>query len=279
MRLLLVAAMTLAMPCAISAQAQRAKSRAAAGDRDQLGMTCAQILAMSSADWVAHFDEKATDAGSSQEKVVRAAGVYGKCYDARTDRLAASLGRKGSGPPMGARANFRELEQALQSFTTKALAANDPPADVVKTAYAGLYEKQFRYEFYKSSEEMAASHGAGAKRSGGAAAQLRSPNEAAADSRNAVAATPTKAPTSDSGSGQSAAGTAAEDADPMSMAKNHFGELLDALSEDKMHELHSSFGDIVSRGEMSEEMRLAVYQYAIFVLEPATAQPFSAPPF
>ena len=65
----------------------------------------------------------------------------------------------------------------------------------------------------------------------------------------------------------------------MTAAKNHFGELLDALPEDKMHELHAAFGDIVSRGEMSEATRLAAYRYAIFVLEPATAQPFSGPPF
>ena len=65
----------------------------------------------------------------------------------------------------------------------------------------------------------------------------------------------------------------------MTAAKNRFGELLDALPDDKMHALHSAFGDIVSRGEMSEETGLAVYRYAIFLLEPENAEPFSPPPF
>ena len=56
---------------------------------------------------------------------VRAITVYGKCYDARTNQLAASLGKAGRGPLMGATGNFREFQKALDDFTAKALAATD----------------------------------------------------------------------------------------------------------------------------------------------------------
>jgi hypothetical protein len=277
-------ALTLAVWPEAFAQTKPAKSHAAAADRDQLGMTCAQILAMSSADWIAHFGQQASDAGSEQEKALRAIAVYGKCYDARTDRLAATEEKKGIAPLMGARANFRDLEQALESFTAKGLAVNDPPADAVKAAYAGLYEKQFRYALYENAE-IAAQQRVSAKRPAAAAQHVSATAtvpRATATSPPATKSTETAAAArtgaADSVSAQNAA-TASGDADPMTLAKNHFGELLDTLPGDKMHELHSSFGDIMSRGEMSEEMRLAVYRYAIFVLESAKAQPFSPPPF
>ena len=63
------------------------------------------------------------------------------------------------------------------------------------------------------------------------------------------------------------------------MAKNYFGELLDSLPEEEEHELHSAFGDIVGRSQMSDRMRLEIYRYAIFLLEPASAPPFAPPPF
>ena len=278
MKLAVCAAVALAASCAAFAQAQSAKSSPAAGNRDQLGMTCAQILALNSSDWVAQFNQKGGEtsgAGPSQEKTVRGIGVYGKCYDARTDRLAAAAGRKGTAPLMGARGNFRDFAEALENFTAKALAANDPPADAVKTAYARLYEKQFRYEFYEGAESKVPL-GAQAKRA--PASPAKSANAAAAPAKK------------DAGVGQAQSGSkpastpnelgnTADDADPMTLAKNQFGQLLDALPENKMHELHAAFGDIVSRGEMTEATRLAVYHYAIFVLEPATAEPFSPPPF
>ena len=275
MRLAVVAAMALTASCAGFGQAPTGRIRPAAGARDQLGMTCAQILALSSADWVAQFNEKASDTagaeGPNPEKTVRAIGVYGKCYEARTDRLAVAAGKKGTGPLMGARGNFRDFTEALESFTAKGLAANDPPVDAVKTAYARLYEKQFRYEFYEGAES-----GAEGKRAAGAPA--KSANAEAIPSQKEAGVAQAEAG-SKSAPAASAPRPAADDADPMTLAKNQFGKLLDALPEDKMHELHSAFGDIVSRGEMTEATRLAVYRYAIFVLEPATAQPFSPPPF
>ncbi len=282
MKLSLVAAMTLLASPVMFGQAKTAKSRAPAPvDRDQLGMTCTQILAMSSTDWVAEFNEKASGAESSQDKTVRAIGVYGKCYEARTDRLAALAGKKGTGPLMGARGNFRDFEQTLQNFSAKALAMNDPPADAVKTAYAALYEKQFPYEFYKSADNTAPQP-SGAKRPGSAKPQPAAAGAPAAASKGAAPAAQAQAhamTAPDPGPTQAAPPTAPDDADPMTLAKNHFGELLDGLAEDQMHELHSAFGDVMSRGEMSEATRLAVYRYAIYLLEPATAEPFSPPPF
>lgn len=275
-------ALTLAVwPAAFAQTKSATRHAAAATDPDQLGLTCAQILAMSSADWIARFGEKTSDAGPEQGKTLRAIAMYGKCYDSRTDRLAATEGKKGIAPLMGARANFRDFEQALESFTAKGLAANDPPADEVKTAYAALYEKQFRYALFENAEIAAQQRSrttAAAPHGSAKAAALHPTAASAIPAKSVASAAVGKTAAADFAAAQNAAPSAA-DADPMTLAKNHFGELLDALTEDKMHELHSSFGDIVSRGEMSEEMRLAVYRYSIFVLEPATAQPFSPPPF
>jgi len=274
MKMFVATVMALVVSPGVFAQVKRTVSRAPAADRDQLGMTCAQILAMSSSDWVAQFNQKSSDPSPDQDKTVRAIAAYGKCYDARTDRLAAALGRKGTGPLMGARGDFRDFEQTLQNFTAKALAVNDPPANAVKSAYAALYEKQFRYDFYEAFENRVA------KPAVTKAVTAKSSAAKPAGAKSPTAATPndTAAPKAETASASNAP-QAAPPPDPMTAAKNRFGELLDALADDKMHALHSAFGDIVSRGEMSEETRLAVYRYAIFLLEPANAEPFSPPPF
>jgi hypothetical protein len=248
---------------AVLAQTKAPKARAAAPDRDQLGMTCAQILAMSSTDWLAQFNERAKDAAPAQQKTLRAITAYGKCYDARTDRLEASLAKSGAGPLMGARGNLRELQEALDAFTAKALAASDPPADAIKTANAQLYERQFRYEFYQSYEKSPAAKPVSA-----------APVPAPGVSSTFPPASPTAPPSSPS-SANSAPGAA----NPVTQAKNHFGELLDALPEDKEHQLHAAFGDIVGRSQMTEATRLEIYRYAIFLLEPPSATPFAPPPF
>jgi len=253
---------------AIFGQAKRPATRVPAANPDQLGMTCTQILTISSSDWIAQFKQKAIDASPDQDKTARAIGVYGKCYDARTDRLAKTLGSKGAGPLMGARGDFQRFEQALEKFTPMALATNDPPATTVKSAYAVLYEKGFRYEFYKGYEERAAKP---IVKKTAAEPETKKPRTMAS------AKTDETAKTADAAGDKS--NQAAPPPDPMTAAKNRFGELLDALPDDKMHALHSAFGDIVSRGEMSEETQLAVYRYAIFLLEPANGEPFSPPPF
>src|SRR3984885_4534472 len=106
------------------AQAKPAQTKAA--DADRLGLTCAQILQMTSTAWVAHFAEKAGAPSNAAAPVaVRATTAYGKCYDARTNQLAAALGKSGRGPLMGALGNFRDFQKALDGFTTKDLAVSE----------------------------------------------------------------------------------------------------------------------------------------------------------
>jgi len=120
------------------------------GDADRLGLTCAQILQKSSQDWMAYFnDKKGLTAVNEATSVLPPIASYGKCYDARTNHLAATLGKSGKGPLMGARGNFGDFQKALDDFMAKALAAANKPPGTVQAAYAGLYEKQFRYEFYQ----------------------------------------------------------------------------------------------------------------------------------
>lgn len=245
---------------------------------DQLGMTCAQILQMSSTDWVTQFNGKANrtkntnpgatggTGGASKpstetpdgETTLRGIAAYGKCYDARTDRLAASLGKTGKGPLMGVRGNFRDFETALENFTAVALSVAQPPPDAVKTAYAALYEKQFRYAFYQSYERYPVK-------------QTPPPSQDA---------TPTTASTAATGpvtTGQPA--SIARIVDPMTLAKNRFGDFLAALPEDKRREVHVAFGGIFEKGSIADQWKLEVYRYAISVLESPTDKPFSPPPF
>lgn len=219
---------------------------------DRLGRSCAQILAMTSTDWVAKFTQ---EKGATQEVKVRAVHAYGQCYDARTDRLAASLAKSGRGPLMGARGNFRDTELAIKDFTSSALAASNPSGDAVKTAYAALYQKQFRYEFHFSYKPKDA----------------KDPTPAAKK-----AAEPDKSHTPAQQESQSADSPQVSE---MTQAKNRFGELLEALPEDKLGEMHRAFGKIFAAGPVSDEMKLAIYRYAIFCLESPTAEPFAPPPF
>lgn len=235
-------------------------------DADRLGMTCAQILKMNSMEWILYFGQKThLDAANMPYDILRATDSYGKCYDARTDALAASLARSGKGPLMGARGDFRDFEAALKDFTAKAMADAQPPADSQKTAYANLYEKQFRYMFYQEYETKAVKT-----------------TKPAAPATKTPAAT---APTPPTGTAHTAPAPATpqeqarSNADPVTMAKNRFGKLLEGLPDDKMHELHEAFGKVIGPFQISEATRLAAYRYAIFILEPASDPPFSPPPF
>ncbi|MBZ5696737.1 MAG: hypothetical protein LAN36_15430 [Acidobacteriia bacterium] len=247
-----------ALPGAAGAQSKTQQNP----DPDRLGMTCAQILQMTSSDWIAKIS--AIDA-SKVDGQLRGIRVYGRCYDERTDRLAASLARTGKGPVKSARADFAEFEAALKDFAAKAIADAVPTADVVKPAYATLYEKQFRYIFYQEYEAKAVK-----------------PSRSSAKPP-APAATPPVHTDSSPPAGSAHTATAQErarsDADPMTMAKNRFGKLLEPLPEDKMHELHRAFGEVIGAHPISEQTRLAVYRYAISILEPPSATPFAPPPF
>jgi hypothetical protein len=107
---------------------------------------------MSSSDWIAQYTAEHT---STPEDTIAAINAYARCYETRTNRLAAALNKSGKGPLMGATGNFRDFQTALQAFSSKALTATKPPADSVKTAYASLYALQFRYEFLQAYEPKA----------------------------------------------------------------------------------------------------------------------------
>src|SRR5271156_4298173 len=212
-----------------SSHAQHAVQRQA-GAADQLGMTCTQILQMSSTDWVTQFNGKVNRTknanpgamgradGASKpstetpdvETILRAIAAYGKCYDGRSDRLAASLGRTGKGPLMGVRGNFRDFETALKNFTAVVFSVAQPPADAVKTANAALYEKQFRYALYQSYQQKSGKE---------------SPLPAQ-DASPTAASSAAKGPAT---TGQPA--LTARITDPMTLAKNRFGDFLAALPE------------------------------------------------
>jgi len=223
-------------------------------------MTCAKVLALSSSDYIAKY--VAID-DSNLDGQLRGIGRYGKCYDARTDSIAAALVHTRKIPTKATREDFAAFESALKSFTTKALAAVPPTPGTAKEAYANLYEKQFRREFYAQYESKAAPAAKPATTSPASGATTPSSDTKAA----------ARAP-------ESAEERARSDADPVTQAKNHFGKVLNALPEDKMHELHAAFGEVIGPHALSEAMRLAVYRYAIFLLEPpSVAKPFAPPPF
>ena len=248
---------------------------------DQLGLTCAQILAMPSTDWVAKF--RAVK-GSEASITIRAIAAYGKCYDARTDQLASSLGRSGKGPLMGARGDFQDLEKSIKVFEVKALVDSQPPADPVKKAYATLYEKQFRYEFYESYQPKPAAAPPGKPEEGANPPQRSSStstsisNSSVPQNANAVSAVDAAA-AAEVKAAKDKADQQKSDADPVTQAKNHFGALLGDLPEAQVHELHSAFGEILGPNAASPRMQLLVYRYAIFLLEPPGEPPFAPPPF
>ncbi len=99
-----------------------------------------------------------------------------------------------------------------------------------------------------------------------------------------MAATPSakKAAESDKSSASAQPESQPADAPPvseMTNAKNRFGELLEALPDDKLREMHKAFGKIFAAGPVSDEMKLAIYRYAIFCLESPSTQPFAPAPF
>lgn len=246
---------------------------------DQL--PCAKVLAMSSSDYIAQM------VGIDDSKVdgqLRGIGRYGACYDARTDALAASLARSGKGPAKAARADFAAFEVALKDFTAKALEAETltapvPPFAPVKTAYAALYEKQFRYEFYEEYQAKTV------KAIKPAPAATKSSAPAAPSATSAAQRPAATGPATSNAAASNAKGAtraqerARSDADPVTQAKNQFGKLLEVLPDDKMHELHRAFGDVIGPHQITETTRLAVYRYAIFLLEPPSATPSTQPPF
>ncbi len=253
------------------------RPRVSRANADRLGLTCAQVLDMPSAQWVAKFT---AEKGSQPDDTVRALDAYGKCYDARTDQLAAQLRKSRKGPTPHDRANFQNVEQALKAFAAKALVESDPPADSVKSAYAALYEKQFRYEFYESYEPKPpvpatpASQTAPAKKGA-------SPPDSPANASHTLEKSPSTEATAPSSQVDPSAKSkdAHKNVDPITAAKNHFGELLGALPDEQMHDLHKAFGEILGPNSATPRIQLLIYRYAIFLLEPPGGTPFSPAPF
>lgn len=303
-------------------QSQQHKAQSPSATADRLGMTCTQILAMNSTDWIAKSLQVHAAIGDGE---VRGILVYGQCYDARTDQLAAALLRKGTGPKKTALANLKNFQQELQDFTAKTLADTTPPADPTKIAYANLYEKQFRHEFYEAFEQKtlkpatpsktprvsaakspetsstaAISTPAGSPDNGSANSSPlpsapKTPLIGVPDKSTVIPSSPppprtatpaagsTTAPpasaSSPAPSGTEANPPPAKELDPFTKAKNHFGELLGLLPEDQMHEVHSAFGKLFSGNPVSEDLKVEVYTYAIFLLERPSDQKFAPPPF
>ena len=272
------------IPTIVAAQAPSPSRPRQKLDPDRLGMTCAQILKMPSAEWIADFNDKAHVATPDASATLsRATAAYGKCYDARTDSLAATLARSGKGPSKTARADFAGFETSLKDFgQPKRLRMLPCPPTTKKRAYVALYEKQFRYEFYEEYEAKTVKAVKPAQAAAKPPAPAASATTTAAPPPAATSPTTSKGAGGATESGAKGATTAQErarsDADPVTMAKNRFGKLLEVLPDDKMHELHRAFGDVIGPHQISEATRLAVYRYAIFLLGSSTT-PSSEPPF
>jgi hypothetical protein len=216
---------------------------------DRLGLTCSELLKMSSQDWILYYNEKTHQYGENNPRgVLTAIAVYGRCYDARTDRLVASLAKAGKGPRVAALKDFLAFDQRLKDFASKALAMKQAPPGSQQFAYAMLYQKQFRYRFYQSYEQ-------------------KPPN--AAPAKSALTA-PSRA---------TAGSQAPDDAAEFGKVKNHFGELLGNLPDDQRREIHAAFGQLLLNSSLAQDFKLNLYGYAIFLVESDPAKPFGPPPF
>jgi hypothetical protein len=239
-------------------------------DADKPAPACAKILLMTSSEWVANV---ATIDKASLDAQLRAIRIYGGCYDARTKHLASAVSKTGKGPSASARGDFDDFENAVKDFTKKALAIANPAADSLKTAYVSLYEKQFRYAFYQRYEPRNPITASPSSKTATHPHPVpASPNNSLDSTTSANLAPST---TSDAAPKNALSKDTASDADEMTKAKNRFGELLDALPEDQLHSLHAAFGNIVGTHQMNNATQLALYRYAIFVLEPSGPAPNS----
>jgi hypothetical protein len=258
--------LVLAAGGCIAARAQAPAHRTSTPDADRWGLSCGQILKMTSTEWIDYYGKKTgLTAANRPDDLLHANAAYGKCYDARTDVLALSLARTGKGPTKSARGEFAAFEADLKDFEVKALAgAKAADADQLKSR-ADLYEKQFRYEFYEGYEPKPAT---GATKATATATKTASPPGAHPAAANSA---PREPATADE--------QARSDADPVTQAKNRFGKILEALPDDQMHEVHRALSEVIGPHTISEPMRLALYRYAIYLLQPAGATPVEPPPF
>jgi hypothetical protein len=253
----------------IAARAQAPAHLASTPVADRLGLSCGQILKMTSTEWIDDYGKKTGSiAANMPYDLLHANAAYGKCYDARTDVLALSLARTGKGPTKSARAEFAAFEVDLKDFQVKALASAKPADANQLESRADLYEKQFRYEFYEEYEAKSAKPATAPTKATATAAKSASPPGGHPAAANSASREPA-----------SAEEQARSDADPVTQAKNRFGKILEALPDDQMHEIHRALSEVIGPHAISEPMRLALYRYAIYILQPPGATPVEPPPF
>jgi hypothetical protein len=252
------------------AQVQPPPHSASKPNADRLGLTCAQILNMTSLDWIENYRQK-TPGGPPDLESQRPIAAYGECYDSRTDALAAALARTGKGPTKAARAEFAAFEADLRDFESKALSDTKASSDSQRKSYADLYEKRFRYEFY---EEYEAKLTRSVRPPAASAAKPPAPS-----AKSAATAAPAAGANSAPREPATAEERARSDADPVTQEKNRFGKILEALPEDQMHDVHRVFSEVIGPHSISEPMRLEVYRYAVYILQPPRSSPVEPPPF
>lgn len=107
---------------------------------------CKKILKQNSSDWIKTYT---TQHGDTTIDIVMAISQYSHCFEKKLDKLQKQLSIAGHGPLMGANANFRDLQDALEKFTNTVLkeSAGGGSYDNLRASYARLYEKQFHYYF------------------------------------------------------------------------------------------------------------------------------------
>jgi hypothetical protein len=111
-------------------------------------MPCNEVLKFPSLEFVKKYTQVH---GQNTLETTNAIYQYSNCYDQALDSLRDKLNQQGSGPLMGATGQFRDFEMALNKFTTTALdlCSPEPSLKRVSDAYATLYQKQFRHQFYE----------------------------------------------------------------------------------------------------------------------------------
>lgn len=148
---------------------------AASAAAKPLDEDCKAILAKSSHEWT---ETCANSLGDSTVAIETALARYGDCYDAATDALAAAVrpseskddgAASGSPSGRGAPACLPGLQKALEGFTEYALGAalTGGTYSRIATAFATLYEKQFRRRAWEAARAA----------SGGALPPLLTPDE------------------------------------------------------------------------------------------------------
>jgi hypothetical protein len=206
------------------------------------GSDCNTILAKSSHEWA---ETCATRIGDSTDAIELALARYGDCYDAATDALAKAVARGGDEQRRGAPDCLPALQRALEGFTEYALGAalTGGTYSRVATAYATLYEKQFRRLAWEAARPAPVAAGA-----------------------DASAATP-------------AAARATSDGARLAAARSRLTALLDAATPRLRADLAERFGALVEAAKRCDISLAPVYEFAVSLLQSPADPPFAPPPF